>query len=79
MVINVDEAVSHGHAVAVMGELREIEGATLGIATKQDATGSLPLKIQAIEAAVLGMGLAIAVMTSRLRHQKASNNQDGGC
>ncbi|NMF84546.1 biopolymer transporter ExbD [Nodosilinea sp. P-1105] len=35
VVINADEAVSHGRVVAVMDELREIEGATLGIATRQ--------------------------------------------
>ncbi len=35
IVINADEAVSHGRVVAVMDELREIEGATLGIATKR--------------------------------------------
>ena len=35
VVINADEAVSHGRVVAVMDELREIEGATLGIATQQ--------------------------------------------
>ncbi|WP_228039862.1 biopolymer transporter ExbD [Nodosilinea sp. LEGE 07088] len=33
IVINADEAVSHGRVVAVMDELREIEGATLGMAT----------------------------------------------
>jgi hypothetical protein len=33
----------------------------------------------AIGAAVLGVSLAIAVMASRLRHQKTNNNQDGGC
>ncbi|MEA5451741.1 biopolymer transporter ExbD [Leptolyngbya sp. CCNP1308] len=35
IVINADEAVSHGRVIAVMDELREIEGATLGIATRQ--------------------------------------------
>ncbi len=35
IVINADEAVSHGRVVAVMDELREIEGATLGIATER--------------------------------------------
>jgi biopolymer transport protein ExbD len=35
VVINADEAVSHGRVVAVMDELRAIEGATLGIATQQ--------------------------------------------
>jgi biopolymer transport protein ExbD len=35
VVINADEAVSHGRVIAVMDELREIEGATLGIATRQ--------------------------------------------
>lgn len=34
IVINADEAVSHGRVVAVMDELRQIEGATLGIATQ---------------------------------------------
>ena len=36
IVINADEAVSHGRVIAVMDELREIEGATLGIATEQE-------------------------------------------
>lgn len=35
VVINADEAVSHGQVIEVMDELRVIEGATLGIATKQ--------------------------------------------
>ncbi|MBD0269444.1 MAG: biopolymer transporter ExbD [Cyanobacteria bacterium Co-bin8] len=35
IVINADEAVSHGQVIAVMDELRVIEGATLGIATRQ--------------------------------------------
>jgi biopolymer transport protein ExbD len=35
IVINADAAVSHGRVIAVMDELREIEGATLGIATRQ--------------------------------------------
>ena len=35
IVINADEAVTHGRVVEVMDELREIEGATLGIATRQ--------------------------------------------
>ncbi|TVP65011.1 MAG: biopolymer transporter ExbD [Leptolyngbya sp. LCM1.Bin17] len=35
VVINADAAVSHGRVVAVMDELRQIEGATLGIATRQ--------------------------------------------
>lgn len=35
VVINADEAVNHGRVVAIMDELREIEGATLGIATRQ--------------------------------------------
>ncbi|WP_008311750.1 ExbD/TolR family protein [Leptolyngbya sp. PCC 6406] len=35
IVINADEAVNHGRVIAVMDELREIEGATLGIATQQ--------------------------------------------
>jgi biopolymer transport protein ExbD len=35
IVINADEAVSHGQVIAVMDELRAIEGATLGIATRQ--------------------------------------------
>jgi biopolymer transport protein ExbD len=34
IVINADEAVSHGRVVAVMDELRQIEGAALGIATQ---------------------------------------------
>ena len=39
VVINADEAVNHGRVVAVMDELREIEGATLGIATQQPSAG----------------------------------------
>ena len=35
IVINADEAVTHGRVVEVIDELREIEGATLGIATRQ--------------------------------------------
>lgn len=35
VVINADEAVNHGRVIAVMDELREIEGVTLGIATEQ--------------------------------------------
>ncbi|HEY9763911.1 MAG TPA: biopolymer transporter ExbD [Trichocoleus sp.] len=35
VVINADEAVNHGRVIAVMDTLREIEGATLGIATEQ--------------------------------------------
>jgi biopolymer transport protein ExbD len=35
VVIHADEAVSHGRVVAVMDELRAIEGATLGISTKR--------------------------------------------
>lgn len=35
IVINADEAVNHGQVIAVMDELRVIEGATLGIATEQ--------------------------------------------
>lgn len=35
IVINADEAVNHGRVVEVMDQLREIEGATLGIATRQ--------------------------------------------
>lgn len=35
IVINADEAVNHGRVIAVMDALREIEGATLGIATEQ--------------------------------------------
>ncbi|MFH7241494.1 MAG: ExbD/TolR family protein [Spirulina sp.] len=35
VVISADEAVSHGRVVAVMDELRAIEGATLGIATQR--------------------------------------------
>lgn len=34
VVINADEAVSHGRVIAVMDQLREIEGASLGIATQ---------------------------------------------
>lgn len=37
IVINADEAVNHGRVVAVMDELRVIEGATLGIATQRPA------------------------------------------
>lgn len=36
IVINADEAVNHGRVIAVMDELREIEGATLGIATERE-------------------------------------------
>lgn len=35
IIINADEAVTHGRVIAVMDELREIEGATLGIATER--------------------------------------------
>lgn len=35
IVINADEAVEHGRVIAVMDELREIDGAVLGIATTQ--------------------------------------------
>lgn len=35
VVINADEAVNHGRVIAVMDELRGIEGATLGIATQR--------------------------------------------
>jgi biopolymer transport protein ExbD len=35
VIINADEAVVHGRVIAVMDQLREIEGATLGIATQQ--------------------------------------------
>ncbi|MCP9929075.1 biopolymer transporter ExbD [Cyanobium sp. CH-040] len=34
VVIHADEAVNHGRVVAVMDELRAIEGATLGISTQ---------------------------------------------
>jgi biopolymer transport protein ExbD len=34
VVINADEAVSHGLVITVMDQLREIEGASLGIATQ---------------------------------------------
>lgn len=36
IVINADEAVNHGRVIAVMDELRAIEGATLGIATQRE-------------------------------------------
>jgi biopolymer transport protein ExbD len=36
IVINADEAVNHGRVIAVMDELREIDGATLGIATERE-------------------------------------------
>jgi len=36
IVINADEAVEHGRVIAVMDELREIEGAALGIATERE-------------------------------------------
>ncbi|MGP1387541.1 MAG: ExbD/TolR family protein [Thainema sp.] len=39
VVINADESVSHGRVIAVMDQLREIEGASLGIATQP---GSAP-------------------------------------
>jgi biopolymer transport protein ExbD len=35
IVINADEKVEHGRVIAVMDELREIEGAVLGIATER--------------------------------------------
>lgn len=35
IVINADEAVEHGRVIAVMDELRAIEGAALGIATER--------------------------------------------
>lgn len=35
VVINADEAVNHGRVVAVMDELRALEGITLGIATRR--------------------------------------------
>lgn len=35
IVINADEAVNHGRVIAVMDELRAIEGAALGIATER--------------------------------------------
>lgn len=38
VVINADESVSHGRVIAVMDQLREIEGATLGIATQPGST-----------------------------------------
>jgi biopolymer transport protein ExbD len=34
VVINADESVNHGQVVAVMDELRTVEGARIGIATK---------------------------------------------
>lgn len=36
IVINADEAVEHGRVIAVMDELRAIEGAALGIATERE-------------------------------------------
>ena len=39
VVINADEAVAHGRVIAVMDELREIEGAALGIATERSEVG----------------------------------------
>jgi len=36
IVINAGEAVEHGRVIAVMDELREIEGAALGIATERE-------------------------------------------
>ena len=38
--INADERINHGRVVAVMDELRTIEGARLGIATKPDSSRS---------------------------------------
>jgi biopolymer transport protein ExbD len=38
IVINADEAVEHGRVIAVMDELRAIEGAALGIATERPPT-----------------------------------------
>lgn len=40
IVINADEAVSHGQVIAVMDELRVIEGATLGIAIERGDAGN---------------------------------------
>lgn len=40
IVINADEAVSHGRVIAVMDQLREIEGASLGIATQPSSSQS---------------------------------------
>lgn len=40
IVINADEAVSHGQVIAVMDELRVIEGVTLGIATERGDAGN---------------------------------------
>ena len=34
IVINADEAVSHGGVIAVMDQLRDIEGVIIGIATE---------------------------------------------
>ena len=39
--INADERINHGRVVAVMDELRTIEGARLGIATKPDNTRAI--------------------------------------
>ena len=36
IVINADEAVNHGRVIAVMDELRVLEGAALGIATERE-------------------------------------------
>lgn len=35
VIINADETVDHGQVIAVMDQVRTIEGATLGIATKR--------------------------------------------
>lgn len=35
VVINADESVEHGQVIAVMDELRAVEGATIGIATQR--------------------------------------------
>lgn len=35
VIINADETVEHGQVIAVMDQVRTIEGATLGIATKR--------------------------------------------
>lgn len=40
VIINADEAVSHGSVIEVMDELRQIEGARLAIAAQKETTST---------------------------------------
>ncbi|MGP1386418.1 MAG: ExbD/TolR family protein [Thainema sp.] len=42
VVINADEAVPHGRVVAIMDQIRQIEGVQMGIATQRPAPESAP-------------------------------------